>query len=54
VREGNIREALDQGELVGDLAALVCDLVLGLLELLVRGLGVEGDLEVGVSDMMGA
>jgi hypothetical protein len=53
VRKGNIREALDEGELVGDLAALVCDLVLGLLELLVRGVGVEGDLEVGVSDMEG-
>jgi hypothetical protein len=37
---------------VSDLAALLCDLVLGLLELLVRGFGVEGDLE-GVSDMKG-
>ena len=45
----SLREALDQGELVSDLAALAGDLVLGLLELLGRGIGLEGDLRVEVS-----
>lgn len=40
----DIREALDQGELVGDLAALLLDLLLCVLELLGRGTGLEGDL----------
>ena len=40
----DIREALDEGELVGDLAALLLDLLLCVLELLGRGTGLEGDL----------
>ena len=40
----NIREALDQLELVCDLAALGLDILLGALEVLVRGLGLEGNL----------
>jgi hypothetical protein len=40
----NVREALDQLELVCDLAALGLDILLGLLEVLVRGLGLEGNL----------
>lgn len=40
----DIREALDEGELVGDLAALLLDLLLCVLELLGRGAGFEGDL----------
>ena len=43
--EGNEREALDQGELVGDLAALLNGLLLGLLELAdVAILVLQGDL----------
>ena len=40
----DVREALDKGELVDDLAALVLDLLLCVLELLGRGAGLEGDL----------
>ena len=40
----NVREALDQLELVCDLAALGLDILLGILEVLMRGLGLEGDL----------
>lgn len=40
-----VREALDESELVRDLAALVLDLLLGLFELLGGGSGLEGDLE---------
>ena len=40
----NLREALDERELVGDLAALVGDLLLCVLELLGRGTGLEGNL----------
>ena len=40
----NVREALDEGELVGDLAALLLYLLLCVLELLGRGAGLEGDL----------
>jgi hypothetical protein len=43
----HVREALDQGELVDDLAALVGDVLLGRLELVVRGIGLEGDLRGG-------
>lgn len=40
----NVREALDQAELADDLAALVLDVLLRLLELRVRGVFGEGDL----------
>ena len=40
----SVREALDQLELVCDLAALGLDILLGILEVLMRGLGLEGDL----------
>lgn len=40
----NIRETLDQGELVRDLSALLLDLGLGLVELLLGGTGLECDL----------
>ena len=40
----DIRKALDEGELVGDLAALLLDLLLCVLELAGRGTRLEGDL----------
>lgn len=47
---GNSREALDQGKLVLDLAALGFGLVLCLVELLGRGVLLEGDLVPATSD----
>lgn len=40
-----VREALDQSELVDDLAALVLDVLLGLFELLMRGILCKCDLQ---------
>jgi hypothetical protein len=41
---GSIREALDEGELADDLAALVLDVLLGLLEVVVGRVLGEGNL----------
>jgi hypothetical protein len=41
----DVREALDQGELVNDLAALVGDMLLRGLELLFGSVLLEGNLE---------
>jgi hypothetical protein len=40
----NVREAFDERELIRDLAALVLDLLLCLVELLMGGTRLEGDL----------
>ena len=40
----NVREALDQAEFADNLAALVLDVLFGLLEVVLRGVLVEGDL----------
>ena len=42
-----VREALDQGKLIDNLAALVGDLLLCCVELLLGSVLLEGDLRVG-------